>query len=46
MVLKLNVGRLDEAYLTTWAERLGLTTLLDRARAGRPRPDRAASHWR
>ena len=38
MVLKLNTGRLDEPYLTTWAERLGLTALLDRARAGLPRP--------
>ncbi len=38
MVMKLNVGQLDEAYLTTWAERLGLTALLDRARAGLPRP--------
>lgn len=38
MVLKLNAGGLDEPYLTTWAERLGLTALLDRARAGLPRP--------
>ena len=31
-VLRISGGRMDRGYLSVWAERLGLTALLERAR--------------
>jgi hypothetical protein len=37
MTLRLNVGRLDETHLDTWAATLGVETLLAQARAAATR---------